>query len=338
MLLCKVDWFANGLPREGIALIRPRSEISSGALSPSVTLATVLARSCSVCKPPIGTNVWSSTARGSYWAAARRSLHAAPEALVELAMESSPTTIRPNRSPGDIRKYMRQHGATSVVVTTPAGQLMALWSGRTSNVALHPPCSPTRANTVYSAGRQGSKFGHKLARGEHSPSALVCYASKRRMPVSRLPCSRIIIIPGSPSRARAPLCGASSAASPRRLSSCGWAPGNVPTHSDAPSYCRAGAATVAALLPGRFMLGVGTGRASTNTSSATTGRRGRHDVLCWKRLWRSSGSSGKGPTEPSRPILYCRERSTVYSAGAAPTRSQRAGRAQPIWSAVSETA
>jgi hypothetical protein len=43
--------------------------------------------------------------------------HSAPEAVVELAMESGPTTIRPNRSLGDIREYMRQHGAACAPLT-----------------------------------------------------------------------------------------------------------------------------------------------------------------------------------------------------------------------------
>ena len=49
----------------GSALTRLRSEISSDAMSPSVSLATVLARFYSVCKQPAGTNVSSSTARVS---------------------------------------------------------------------------------------------------------------------------------------------------------------------------------------------------------------------------------------------------------------------------------
>ena len=47
-------------------------------------------------------------------------LHAAPEAPVELAMEAGPTTIRLNRALEDIRVSLRQHGAASIVVTTPA--------------------------------------------------------------------------------------------------------------------------------------------------------------------------------------------------------------------------
>jgi len=51
-------------------------------------------------------------------------LHAAPDAPVELAMETDPTPIRPNRSPSDVRAYIRQHGVASVLVTTPDGQFM----------------------------------------------------------------------------------------------------------------------------------------------------------------------------------------------------------------------
>jgi CBS domain-containing protein len=105
-------------------------------------------------------------------------LHAAPEAPVALAMESGPTTIRPDRTPKDIREHMRQHGATSVVVTTPAGQLMGVVERRDIERCLAPAVQPHEGRYRPQRGTPSVEIGYKLSCEEHSPSALVCYAKQ----------------------------------------------------------------------------------------------------------------------------------------------------------------
>ena len=123
----KADWFANGLPREGKRAAAPqigdlvRRDVPVCHLGDRVgaVLQRVQTTGWDQCMVVNGAGVVLGLLRGE-------ALHAAPDAPVELAMESGPTTIRPNRAPSDIREYMRQHGVASVVVTTPAGQLMGI--------------------------------------------------------------------------------------------------------------------------------------------------------------------------------------------------------------------
>jgi hypothetical protein len=103
-------------------------------------------------------------------------LQAAPEAPVALAMESGPTTIRPNRSPRDIQEYMRQHGAASVVVTTPAGQLIGLVERQSIEQCLAPAAQPHQGRDRRQHGTPSVAIGYKLSCEEHSPRALVDYA------------------------------------------------------------------------------------------------------------------------------------------------------------------
>ena len=139
----KVDWFANGLPREGNRANSPqigdlvRRAVPVCHLGDRVgeVLQRVQTAGWDQCVVVNSAGVVLGLLRGE-------ALHAAPEALVELAMESGPTTIRPNRSPGDIREYMRQHGAASVVVTTPAGQLMGIVERQDIERCLAPAVQP----------------------------------------------------------------------------------------------------------------------------------------------------------------------------------------------------
>jgi CBS domain-containing protein len=123
----KVDWLAYGLPREGTRASSPaigelvRRDVP--VCHPDDRLAEVVPRVQAVgwdhCVVVNREGVVLGLLRGD-------ALHAAPETRVALAMESGPTTIRPHRILGDIRAYMRQHGAERVVVTTPAGQLIGM--------------------------------------------------------------------------------------------------------------------------------------------------------------------------------------------------------------------
>jgi len=118
----KADWFANGLPREGKRTASPqigdliRCDVPVCHLGDRVdeVLQRVKMTGWDQCIVVNDAGVVLGLLRGE-------SLHAAPDALVELAMEVGPATIRPNRSPRDIREYMRQHGVASVVVTLGSG-------------------------------------------------------------------------------------------------------------------------------------------------------------------------------------------------------------------------
>ena len=85
---------------------------------------------------------------------------------------------------------MRQHGVASVVVTTPAGQLMGIVEGRTSNGALRLPCSLTRSEAAQ-RGTPASKLAISSLAKSIARVPWCAMPSRRRRPASRLPCSRI---------------------------------------------------------------------------------------------------------------------------------------------------
>ena len=139
----KADWFANGLPREGKRADSPqigdlvRRDVPVCHLDDCVgeVLQRIQTAGWDQCVIVNNTGIVLGLLRGE-------ALHAAPETPVALAMESGPTTIRPNRSPRDIREHMRQHGATSVVVTAPTGQLMGIVERQDVERCLAPAVQP----------------------------------------------------------------------------------------------------------------------------------------------------------------------------------------------------
>ena len=214
---------------------------------------------------------------------------------------------------------MRQHGAASVVVTTPAGQLMGIVERQDIERCLAPAVQPHQGRYRLEHGTPSVEIGYKLSCEEHSPSALVCYAKQAEEAGFTFAMLSDHYHPWIAEQGQSPfvwsVIGSIAQATERLRIGTGVTCPLIRMH---PAIVAQAAATAAALLPGRFMLGVGTERTSTNTSSATTGRQGRHGVPCWRRPWPSSAPLARGPAEPSRPILYCRERPTVYPAGAAP--------------------
>jgi CBS domain-containing protein len=172
-----VDWFAHGLPREGKRTHTPqvgeRVRHDVPVCHPGDRIGEVVQRVQATgwdqCVVVNNAGVVLGLLRGE-------ALQAAPEAPVALAMESGPTTIRPNRSLRDIRDYMRQHGATSVVVTTPAGQLMGIVERQDIERGLEPTLQPRPGRAHPQRGTPGVEIGYKLSCEEHSPSALVGYA------------------------------------------------------------------------------------------------------------------------------------------------------------------
>jgi CBS domain-containing protein len=175
----KADWLANGLPREGKRANSPqigdlvRCDVPVCHLDDRIgeVLQRVQTAGWDQCVVVNSAGAVLGLLRGE-------ALHAAPEAPVALAMESGPTTIRPNRTPRDIREHMRQHGATSVVVTTPAGQLMGIVERQDIERCLTPAVQPREGRYRPQRETPSVEIGYKLSCEEHSPSALVCYAKQ----------------------------------------------------------------------------------------------------------------------------------------------------------------
>ena len=257
----KVDWFANGLPREGNRanspqigdLVRRAGPVCHLGDCVGEVLQRVQTAGWDQCVVVNSAGVVLGLLRGE-------ALHAAPEALVELAMESGPTTIRPNRSPGDIREYIRQHGAASVVVTTPAGQLMGIVERQDIERCLAPAVQPHQDKYRLQRGAPRIEFGYKLACEEHSPSALVCYAKQAEDAGFTFAMLSDHYHPWIAEQGQSPfvwsVIGSIAQATEQLRVGTGV---TCPLMRMHPAIVAQAAATVAALLPGRFMLGVGTG-------------------------------------------------------------------------------
>lgn len=187
-------------------------------------------------------------------------LHVAPEAAVELVMESGPATIRPNRSPRNIREYMRQHGATSVIVTTPAGQLMGIVERQGIERCLAPAVQPHQASYRPQRGTPSVEVGYKLTCEEHGPRALVCYARQAEEAGFTFAMLSDHYHPWIPEQGQSPfvwsVIGSIAQATGRLRVGIGVTCPLIRLH---PAIVAQAAATTAALLPGRFMLGLGTG-------------------------------------------------------------------------------
>ena len=122
-----MDWLANGLPREG----KRTGSSSVGEIVRCDVPVCHLDDRLGEAVQRVQATDWNRcvvvNSQGVVLGLlCGEALHAAPEARVEQVMESGPTTIRPNRALGGIKAYMRRHGATWVVVTTPDGQLVGL--------------------------------------------------------------------------------------------------------------------------------------------------------------------------------------------------------------------
>jgi coenzyme F420-dependent glucose-6-phosphate dehydrogenase len=257
----KVDWLAYGLPREGTRASSPaigelvRRDVP--VCHPDDRLAEVVPRVQAVgwdhCVVVNREGVVLGLLRGD-------ALHAAPETRVALAMESGPTTIRPHRILGDIRAYMRQHGAERVVVTTPAGQLIGMVERqdieRHLALAMQPPSGKSRLPH----GAPRVDIGYKLSCEEHSPSALVDYARQAEEAGFTFAMLSDHYHPWIAQQGQSPfmwsvLGGIAQATTQLHLGTGVTCP-LIRMH---PGIIAQAAATTAALLPGRFVLGLGTG-------------------------------------------------------------------------------
>ena len=155
------------------------------------------------------------------------------------------------------------------------------------------------------SGTPSVEIGYKLSCEEHSPSALVCYAKQAEEAGFTFAMLSDHYHPWIAEQGQSPfvwsVIGSIAQATERLRIGTGVTcplirmhPAIVAKRPQLRPHCYQGA----------LCLAWGRERTSTNTSSATTGRQERHGVPCWKRPWPSSAASGKGPAEPSRPILY----------------------------------
>jgi G6PDH family F420-dependent oxidoreductase len=185
-------------------------------------------------------------------------LQADPEAAVELAMRPGPTTIRPDRSLGDIRKYMRQHGAASVVVTTPKGQLMGVV--KRADVERHLASSHQGQTEKSPSASSRLEIGYKLSCEEHGPRDLVHYAKEAEEAGFTFAMLSDHYHPWISEQGQSPfvwsVIGGIAQVTKRLQIGTGVTCPLLRIH---PTIIAQAAATAAAMLPGRFLLGVGTG-------------------------------------------------------------------------------
>lgn len=123
----KLDWLANGLPREGRDATRPRAgDLARHAVPaclPSETLRDVESRvrdagwdRCVVVNEQrvvlglLGPAVWDARHKGT----------------AEHVMELGPSTFRPNVALDEMANYMREHEMDSALITTNDGVLLGL--------------------------------------------------------------------------------------------------------------------------------------------------------------------------------------------------------------------
>jgi G6PDH family F420-dependent oxidoreductase len=186
--------------------------------------------------------------------------HSTPEAVVELAMESGPTTLRPNRALGDIREYMRHHGVSSAVVTTPEGQLIGIVERKDIEHHLAPPVQPHAGRSHPQQRPLKLEIGYKLSCEEHSPGDLVHYARQAEEAGFAFAMISDHYHPWIAEQGQSPfvwsVIGGIAHATERLRIGTGVTCPLIRIH---PAIIAQAAATAAAMLPGRFLLGVGTG-------------------------------------------------------------------------------
>jgi coenzyme F420-dependent glucose-6-phosphate dehydrogenase len=299
----KMDWLAYGLPREGkrtsspyvgelvrrdVPVCHPDDRI--GAIVPRVRAA-----GWDQCVVVNSAGVVLGLLRGE-------ALHSAPETPVELAMQSGPTTIRPNRALADIREYMRQRGAEHVLVTTPAGQLLGMVERQAveRRLALAVPSSPGRSHPAHATSRVA--IGYKLSCEEHSPGALVHYARQAEDAGFTFAMLSDHYHPWIAQQGQSPfvwsVIGSIAHATERLQVGTGVTCPLMRLH---PAIVAQAAATTAALLPGRFVLGLGTGESlnehifgDTWPPAATRRAMLEEAVAIIRRLWHGGLQSHQG--------------------------------------------
>jgi G6PDH family F420-dependent oxidoreductase len=156
---------------------------------------------------------------------------------------------------------MQRHGAESVVVTTAGGQLVGL-VGREDIERRLSPARPSQkvGPRPHGNGTPPIEVGYKLSSEEHSPADLVRYARQAEEAGFTFAMISDHYHPWIDRQGQSPfvwgVIGAVAHATERLCLGTGV---TCPTLRMHPAIIAQAAATAAALLPGRFWLGVGTG-------------------------------------------------------------------------------
>ena len=257
----KAEWLASGLPREGTHTASPTiGELVQGDVPvchPSDRMGGVVPRLQAAgwdqCVVVNRENIVLGLLHGE-------ALHSAPEATVEWAMTPGPITIRPDRALGDIREHMRQQGVESVVVTTPEGRLMGIVARADIERRLSSPVQPQTGKSHAQPGPSMVKIGYKLSCEEHCPSDLVRYAKQAEDTGFTFAMISDHYHPWIGEQGQSPfvwsVIGGIAQATERLQIGTGVTCPLLRLH---PAIIAQAAATAAAMLPGRFLLGVGTG-------------------------------------------------------------------------------
>jgi CBS domain-containing protein len=125
----KVDWLANGLPREGETASTPYAGEELDPDPPTCPLETqlgeiseMLSRSgYGYCLVVNEERIVLGRVRRSAIAAA------APTDTAESAMEPGPSTTRPNTPARELAERLAEKGLRTAVVTTPGGRLLGVF-------------------------------------------------------------------------------------------------------------------------------------------------------------------------------------------------------------------
>jgi predicted transcriptional regulator len=150
----KMDWLANGLPREGRDATRPRAgDLARHAVPaclPSETIGQVERRTREAgwdrCVVVNEHRVVLGLLGPAGW-------DADPTVTAEQVMELGPSTFRPNVSLGEMAKYMRDHEMDGALITTSDGVLMGLLCREDAERAADGEMATARGRTGYVQGR-----------------------------------------------------------------------------------------------------------------------------------------------------------------------------------------
>jgi G6PDH family F420-dependent oxidoreductase len=155
---------------------------------------------------------------------------------------------------------MRQHGAERVIVTTPAGQLLGMVERQAIESRLAPALPPHALKIRPPHGLSEIAIGYKLSCEEHSPVDLVRYARQAEDAGFTFAMLSDHYHPWTAEQGQSPfvwsVLGSIAQTTERLQVGTGVTCPLIRLH---PAIVAQAAATAATLLPGRFVLGVGTG-------------------------------------------------------------------------------
>jgi G6PDH family F420-dependent oxidoreductase len=196
---------------------------------------------------------------------------------------------------------MRRHDAASVVVTTPEGRLVGIVERQDVERHLFPP-EPQAGKPRLRPGTPMLDVGYKLSCEEHSPGDLVRYARQAEAAGFTFAMISDHYHPWIAQQGQSPfvwsVLGGIAHATERLQVGTGVTCPLVRMH---PAIIAQAAATAAAMLPGRFLLGVGTGESLNEhilgdywPSAATRRAMLEEAVAVLRLLWQGGLQSHQG--------------------------------------------